>query len=493
MKNYSLTAVFALLVASVGCGNGPGIRGITPVTGNYSNASLNGSYVYHLSGTVSSSGSLYEESGVFLADGNGNITGGVDDATQGTSISLGNSISGTYSISADGTGSISLTGTAFTSTSLAVTLVSSSRAYLIEADALDASGVAQLQTTSAITAAPSGTYVFRMHTTSAQGSTATVGQVTVSGGAFQSGSVDVNRAGVASSPTLTAFTFNAPTVNGRGSGSFTETPGATSSFNYYIVDSNHIRLLSTDASSNIGGEGVAELQTGGPFSASSFSGSYVFSSAGDDATGIGSVNTVGQFTAAGGTISSGTYDSVADGTPQSNVAFTSGTYQVSANGRVTASFVSPTGTSNKVFWLVTPTRAFFLTSSDTSNSTLIEDGTADLQQTSTFSNSSINGQFALMMHGFNPNFFIDRVGTLQWDGAGNLKLNEVVNDTGTVNSPGQLTGTYSVSPNGRVTGTVTSLSVNPNDLVFYMISNTDGYALQADSATQLAGRVTQQQ
>ena len=226
-----------------------------------------------------------------------------------------------------------------------------------------------------------------------------------------------------------------------------------------------------------------------PFSASSFSGSYVFTAKGDDNFGTDSVNTVGQFTASGGTISSGAYDSVEDGTPLSNVPITAGTYQVAANGRVTASFTSSSGAVNKIFWMVSPSKAFFVTASNPTDSSLTEDGTANLQQTTAFSTSSISGQFAFMMDGFNPNALVDRVGTLQWDGAGNLKLNELVNDSGVTNSPGVLPGTYSVGTNGRVAGTINNLS---NNLVFYMISNTDGYVLQEDSGTELIGRVSQQ-
>jgi hypothetical protein len=496
MKKLLLPVSLLSLTFALGCGSGPGINGIAPgsSSGNYSNASLNGSYVYHLSGTDLSSGASYDEAGIFIADGSGHITGGVDDATEGTTASPGNVISsGTYSISSSGTGTINLTGTAFSSATLVVTLVSTSKAYLVEGDALNASGEAELQSSSAISAAPTGTYVFRMHTTSGQGSTATVGQFTVSAGIFQSGSADLNHAGVASSPALTNFTLNAPIANGRGTGSLTENPGVVSSFNYYIVDANHIRLLSTDTSSNIGGLGYAEMQTGGPFSASSFAGNYVFASEGDDNDGNNAVNTIGEFTASGGTISSGAFDSVHDGTPINDLAFTASTYMVASNGRVAATFTSAAGTVDKVFWLASPSAAFFLTASDTSDSSLTEDGEADLQTSTSFTNSSINGQFALVMHGTTASVFLDRVATLKWDGAGNLSLNEFVNDSGTTNSPGTLNGTYSAASNGRVTGTITSLSTANNDLIFYMISGSDGFVLQEDSGTELMGRVTQQQ
>jgi len=485
-NSFLAVSLFTCMIFAAGCGAGAGINGIPPGGGSgaYSNASLNGSYVYQLAGTVSSTGAPYQEAGVLIADGNGHITGGIDDFTQGNTSSIGSTISGTYAIASNGTGTISLTSSTFTA-SLAVTLVSSAKAYLIEADPLNAAGVAELQSASAIGAVPNGTFVFKTHTTAGAIPTSTVGQFTLqNGGIFQSGFVDVNRAGSFSSPALANFNFNPPISNGRGTGNYTENPGVTSGFIYYIVDSNNIRLLSTDTLSNSGGIGRAELQSGGPFSTSSLTGSYVFGSKGDDNFGLNTVNTVGVFAASGGNITSGAFDSVEDGNPLTNVAITGGTYQVATNGRVAANLISSAANVNQILWMVSPSRAFSITESDTSDSSLTQDGTDDLQQTTAFSNSSIKGQFALVMHGFNPTVFLDRIATLQWDGNGNLILNELVNDTGTVSTPGALTGTYSAAANGRVTGTINTLS---NNLVFYMISNASGNVLQEDAGTEISG------
>jgi len=194
---------------------------------------------------------------------------------------------------------------------------------------------------------------------------------------------------------------------------------------------------------------------------------------------------VGVFAASGGNITSGAFDSVEDGTPFSDVAITGGTYQVATNGRVMANLISSAATVNQILWMVSPSRAFSITLNDTSDSSLTQDGTDDLQQTTAFSNASIKGQFALVMHGFNSSpAFLDRIGTLQFDGNGNLILNELVNNNGTVNIPGTLTGTYSAAANGRVTGTINTLS---NNLVFYMISNASGDVLQADPGTEISG------
>jgi hypothetical protein len=101
----------------------------------------------------------------------------------------------------------------------------------------------------------------------------------------------------------------------------------------------------------------------------------------------------------------------------------------------------------------------------------------------------MKGQFAFLMDGFNSSFFIDRVATLNWDGNGNLSLNELVNASGVINVPGILSGTYSVGGNGRTTGTINTIS---NNMVFYLVSGNDAYILQNDGSTEIDGITTKQ-
>ena len=68
-----------------GSSNGGGVPGFIP-KGNFSNASLNGQYVYQIEGfdfTTNLSGVPYREAGVFTADGNGDITSATDDFSEG--------------------------------------------------------------------------------------------------------------------------------------------------------------------------------------------------------------------------------------------------------------------------------------------------------------------------------------------------------------------------------------------------------------------------
>ena len=479
-----LCATLSLLVFSLSCGSNS--LNTVALTGNFSNASLSGQYAYSLSGTAVVSGTTssapYSEAGVFTADGNGHITSGTDDFAQSGNFGS-NPITGTYSLRKDGTGNINLVfGNGGGSIQFEVTLLNSSQFYLIETDTFaTGGGSGEKQDTSAFSSAPSGTFVFRVHDSNA---TSNVGAMSVTGGTI-SGSEDVlPLAGSLSSPTLSG-TVNAPSSNGRGTLTLTNSGGTTSNFAYYVVSANKFRLLQTDL--GVLALGSGEKQTATTFSPASLTGSFAFGSDGDTvATGLGGVHSVGVFTADGsGTISSGNYDSVRDGSQTTNVGLT-GIYTVSSPGRAALTLNLQNGiTIQNVLWMVSRSRAFFLVN----DSSRVEDGTVDLQQGTSFSNSSLNGQFAFVMDGFDSQSLVDRTGTLQADGNGNLNLNEVLNRAGTISLPGFLPGTYTVSANGRVAGSVTNLSSN---LVFYMISGNSGYLLQNDPGTEIAGTMGHQ-
>jgi len=481
MRKLYLSLGLVSFLFCVACGSNNGtVTGFIP-KGNFSNASLNGQYVYQIEGfdfSNSVNGVPYREAGVFTANGSGGITSATDDFSEGSTV-FPTTSTGSYAISKDGTGSLSFNN-ALGTINLAVTMVSASKVYLVEGDTvLNAGGLAEKQDATVIAAAPSGTFVFREHDLNALQSVGSVGAFTVSGGVVSAGSEDVNRGGVSTSLTFTAGSFNAPNpVTGRGSGTLTDSSPATSSFFYYIVDANSVRFLSD--TSGITGSGRAEKQSGMP----ALSGSYAFGSEGDTLKFLSGINGAGRFTASNGTITGGARDTVQDGNTSANVAFT-GTYTQAANGRVAVAF-STTANSNLAVWMISPSRGFFVVNDP--NTT--QEGTLDLQQTATFSNATMNGQYGLVMDGFDAGGAKDRVGTLQWDGSGKLILNEFSNANGVITVPIVLSGRYSVSSNGRTTGSINTLS---NNLVFYLVSGSDAYVVQNDSGVQIDGTVSKQQ
>ncbi len=478
MRTPCLLLGLASLWICAGCGSGNGAVTAFIPTGGFSNSSLSGQYVYQIEGFdfgASANGVPYREAGVFTANASGAISSVTDDFSEGSTVQTTTS-TGTYAISTDGTGSLSF-NTALGTIHLAVTVVNSSKVYLVEGDtALNGGGLAEKQDATAIAAAPAGTFVFKEHDLTATQSVSRVGAFTLSGGAVSNGNEDVNSAGALTSLTFTG-TFNGPnSATGRGTGTFTDNSPATSSFIYYIVDANNIRLLPA----NLGaiGLGRAEKQVGTP----ALSGSYAFASRGDTFNFLDGVNTAGRFTASAGSITAGALDSVQDGNViATNLSFT-GTYtQVASRALVS---LSTTSNGNLVIWMVSPSRGFFLVNDPNT----IQDGTLDLQTTSSFSNSTMNGQYALVMDGFDS-AAKDRVGTLQWDGSGKLTLNAFVNAGGVINVPVLISGNYAVSGNGRAGGSLSGLS---NNLVFYLISGTDAYVVQNDPGVQISGSMSKQ-
>ncbi|HUJ96294.1 MAG TPA: hypothetical protein VLW84_13565 [Terriglobales bacterium] len=488
MSKVYLSIVLLSLVACAACGSSSSSSG----SGPFSNASLTGQYVYQISGTDLTTGNPYSESGVFAANGGGTLTSGIDDLIEAGAPISTNNTTGVYTINPDGTGAISLNiGT--TTLTFAVTMATNSEVYMIESDAgLNSGGVAQLQDTAAIGAAPSGTFTFRTHIVS--GTTiftpvATVGAMTIGGGAISSGSEDSLTLGLTSvSLTLnTNSTFSAPDANGRGTFTLNDSSGKTTNFAYYIISGSKFNLFAS--SLGLTGQGSAELQNG----SLTLSGSYAFGSQGDTTTngfGLGGVNTVGRFDSDGtSAISNGALDTVQGGNSVVNKTFT-GNFTISSGRAVVTLSTSAQG----LFWMVSPTRAFFMFNDQNK----VEDGTVDQQVGSGFSNSTMNGQFAFLMGGFDttvvtgpPN--INRVGTLKWDGSGHLTLNEAVNSGGQgAVSPGILTGSYTVATNGRASGTINGLSESNNDLVFYLVSGSNAYVIQNDAGVEINGTIAKQ-
>jgi len=484
MRKLSLVSAVLLTVLAVGCGsNSNGVPGFIP-KGNFSVSSLTGQYVYQISGldfSISSAGVPYRQAGVFVADGKGNITSSTDDFSEGSGVTTTTS-TGTYAVNVDGTGVLHLNSAAGSLT-FAITLASSSKFYMIEADsALNAGGLGEKQDTTVLSAAPTGTYAFLIHSI---GGTATgrVGVITSNAGAI-TGSEDVNNGGSFSSPAITAGTFATPSdpTIGRGTGSITDS--TTTSFIYYIVDANNIRFLGKDLG-NIS-LGRAEKQSGTP----ALSGTYAFGIKGDTPNFFGGVNTIGVFTAGNGSLTAGALDSVQDGNSVVNSSFT-GTFTQSGNGRATASLAVNNSTVNEIIWMVNGSRGFALLN-DPNN---VEDGTLDLQQGSSFSTSSLSGQYAFLNDGFEINGSVlplDRVGTFIPDGSGKLFLNESVNSSGTVAGGQVFSGTYSVAANGRAAATINQVSLTQNDFVFYLISGSDAYVLQNAAGVQISGMVSRQ-
>jgi hypothetical protein len=495
-----LLPALALLLFAIGCGSNG-----TSATGPYSASSLKGSYVVRLSGNDSFLDTnqnvqteQYTETLVITADGAGNLTGVEDfnSSLPAFGFTPGTTFTGNYQIGKDGNGSmqINFTGMASGQINLSLTLVSTSKFYVVEADAFanfsaNAAGEGVKQDTTAVSSAPIGTFVTRVHQLIPNTvSSATVGALTSTNGTTVSGTIDVlDNDTFFPQLTLTSGTFTAPDSNGRGTLVYTNSTAVTTAYRYYIIDANTFWLMESD--STVLGTGNAEKQSGGNLT---LAGNYAFGSSGDTDATLGAVRSVGVFTASAGAISGGALDSVQDGVSLLDQPFT-GTFTQNGN-RVDAT-ITPTGGSavQEIFWMVSPTRAFFLVAATNK----VEDGTIDMQQQNTFSATDLNSQFgyALVMDGFNPSVFLTRIGTLFADGKGNLNLNEEANSfvpgslPGLINDPGTLAGTYQVRNDGRVTAAISTLSSN---LILYMVAPGQAYILQNDPDVEISGQISLQ-
>ena len=198
----ALAAMATLLVAA-GCGSGSGIGIIHPLPGGFSNASLKGQYVIAQTGIGVDQAPLtgvdpFSETIVFSADGNGHLTITVDDFDQvggPYGLNSGQTLSGTYGVSRDGTGFL-IVNFSGGSSNYAITIIDDSHFYVIEQDMFaTASGFGEKQDTTAFTAAPSGNFVFKAHNID---TSSRVGGIAISSGAVN-GTEDLLTLGVLSS------------------------------------------------------------------------------------------------------------------------------------------------------------------------------------------------------------------------------------------------------------------------------------------------------
>lgn len=481
----SSCVAFASLCVSVSCSNASKISAPT-----FSNASLKGNYNYVLSGTsFSSGGSMpYQEAGNFVADGNGNITGGTDDFVQSSTLTS-SKITGTYTVSSNGNATMSFQ-VSRGSVEIALSLISSSSFYLIEYDSFGSgSGEALQQTPSAFSSTPSGTFVFRLHsslaTGAAMGSVSKVGQMVVQQGGI-SGNEDIVSDGVPGSSSLLGI-MNAPDANGRGTADLNDDAGNRTNYIYYIIDSQTLKFLETDPGP-LGG-GRADLQTENSFSNASLTGGYSFRGRGDTLSSSFGSNSIGVFVSDGnGHITSGTYDAVQDGNPISNAPLT-GIYSVESSGRATIT-LSVQGASPipLIVWMISSSSGLLLVNSPN----LSVAGRMDQQQNGPFSAESLSGQYAFYMFGSEtpgaPS--VNRAGVMRFDGNSNVIFSDYfVNLGGATSRKGPVSGTYAVSSNGRV---VASSIGTVKTQIIYLISNSTGSLMLGSAGTELGGSIGQQ-
>ncbi|MGA7561042.1 MAG: hypothetical protein WCF61_07535 [Terriglobales bacterium] len=490
----ALAAIASMLLAA-GCGNNNNIGFVAPLGGNFSKSSLSGTYVMRQTGyyanSITGAAVPFSETTIFSANGNGSLTILEDDG--GPQNGGPENLAGSYAILRDGEGSLTFNYTSFPTT-YNITMIDTNHFYVMEADTFATSaGYGILQSSTAI---PSGTFVFKSHNF---GISSRVGGIAIAGGVF-TGTQDILTpvGGTNASQSITGA-LGAPSSTGVGTFSLTAATGSFSG-NYYVVSPTEFYFLANPNSGSLE-IGQAELQTGGPFSATNSltAGSYVLGSRGDtiDTSLIQpAIHTAGVFTTDGaGNVTTGTVDYVNGSNVEDNngagLTVSAGanyTFDPSGDGNGIVTLPLSNGaTLSEIFWMTSPTSAYFLNNS----AQAVEDGSFSAQ---TGAVSTLNSQAAFVMDGF-PGTYGDQVGVFEPTAGSNFNWNEEANQAGYGALPVGTNGAYTAATNGRFTVTVNNfnnLTGNASFLVFYLSSPTTGYMVEVDGSGDIGGVFTQQ-
>ncbi len=247
------------------------------ITGTASNATLNGKYVLHLTAATGNQQGPSVIAASLTADGNGLITGGVEELTAPGFYDLVDVVTdGTYSIDPNGHGTMLIHTVNLEALRFSFVLTSPTHALMVEVDGDPASGTLDKQQpagTGGFTAAQiSGNYSFLLDGID---NTAPLNHMSVAGtfaadgvGALTSSTLDINNGGTFTTASSTGI-FTAPDTNGRG-----HLIMNGRDFVYYIISSKVLRLLEGDNISFVGGSAYAQGSAGSTMAA--LSGKFVY-------------------------------------------------------------------------------------------------------------------------------------------------------------------------------------------------------------------------
>lgn len=224
--------------------------------GSYQLSSFSGKYSFALGGTdLNNNGAPFAQGGVIIADGNGNITGGVVDVNDGGSAHLNQSVaSGTYTVDLSlgriaipvQFGNTTIDYAAYAASNGSVEIISLDRSLLD-------SGVGFLQ---ASATTPQGAFALNLggiidsSQVGSQGNEEDVaGQVSIPAASAPTGNLFINNSGslTTGTPLGSASSFGAAASNGRGTASVA-THAATFPLIYYAIDGNNVLLFESDNS-----------------------------------------------------------------------------------------------------------------------------------------------------------------------------------------------------------------------------------------------------
>ncbi|HSC45336.1 MAG TPA: hypothetical protein VLC94_05880, partial [Candidatus Acidoferrum sp.] len=479
-RPHGLVLFSALLLSlwTVACGGGGGsVPTPPPPTGNFSNASLKGQYAFSMSGEDGVTGSFFARVGSFTADGNGNITAGIEDVN--TALNGPQTITfpaaSTYSVQADGRGILNINGSG--PLSFSITMLSPNQGLIVETDLnATASGTFYLQDPNAFsTGSVQGNYVFDFSGLDPGGAPdSIVGQLVSNGSGGLTGVLDENDNAVSTgASSFAGATYQLDATNGptfgRGLMTFTSN-GFTFNYVFYVVNSSRIRFIETGSAALTVGDALA--QTSVPTTAANFNGNFVFLLNGNGTSGP--ITRVGRFTADGNgglnslfanTNDAGTVAVLPKGT------LSAATYAIDSafpgSGRGTLTFTdSSLGKFSFIFYLSSASGGVIQDVSVNNNKGNVGDGTLQLQTGGPF--TSFGGDYGLNFTGISSNGSTQLTGEEDYVGHLNFASN---------------------SANGNVSGAVDFSEFSSNQGAFFnvVVSGT-GLTIGGDGTTSSGTR-----
>lgn len=211
--------------------------------GTFSNASVTGAFPFTLAG--GSTNGAFVAGGIFNADGNGKVSGGVEDVNNGGVVAPNLTLSGSYGVAANGRGTMSLTNP--TGTSTFVIYPSSGGVLMLETDAIIiANGFALVQSGASFSnGSVQGNDGLNLSGSQAGFEIDTAAQFNADGNGHLSGSQDVNNGGALYQALSLSGTYSVNS-NGRGLMALHNSTG-TLNLEFYIVNSSRVLFIEMDA------------------------------------------------------------------------------------------------------------------------------------------------------------------------------------------------------------------------------------------------------
>jgi hypothetical protein len=435
----------------------------------FSSVSFSGNYVFSIQGTQS--GNPWAATGSFTANGNGTISNGYEDINSPAGPSPpALPFSGSYIVNANGQGMATFTS-AQGSYTVSFTLNAQGQLSVMRTDSGGvASGQFYPQVSNALTLTSlDAPFVFRFIGSDASSNTLnSIGFFLTDGTTTLSyAEEDLNDGGTtANQPFSGTYSIG---NNARGTASFTDSTG-TRTYAFYIVSPTQLQFIEID---NLGYlSGIAYQQQSVNLT-TVLTGNYVFFAAGN--AGTSAYGTAGGFFSNSATISgninAGTSDINQAGTQSTNATLI-GSFTTLAYGRGTISLTGASGTTNYVYYSISPLAAFIITSDTGINAS------GDMfAQTGGYSTASLFGYFSLALSSpVNITAPSAAVGLLDLNGTGAMAGFVNTNINGTSSGQLSITGTDTVTTGSsgtstRGVATITRSDGTSSDYVFYPISS----------------------